>query len=161
MAIARGLCTVKQVEQNTCPDEPYGPSTTPPLATVEAWIDEDIDLLYPLLYAKGIITPVVNAEVVRVVAVIQAKRVAARIENFLHYTTGQVGSTYGSNLSGDAEKELNSLLNDMKLPADAVNNKRKAIPNNHLFSKFAEDLWDSSKEDTVKREPMFKIGKEF
>ncbi len=161
MAILRGLCTVAQVENNTHPENTYGTTTVPTKLVVEGWIDEDIDLLYPILRAGGIITPVVETEAVRIVAIIQAKRVAARIEDFLHYTTGQIGSSYADALRKEADNALNDLLTKSKLDSTATDGSRVVLPQQSIWSKMKEDIWDSGNEDIIKKEPMFTIDKEF
>jgi hypothetical protein len=161
MAILRGLCTVEQVANIVWPDVPWGADTIPTLKVVEAWIDEDIDMLYPIFRAHGIITPVVEPETKRLVAVLQAKRVAGRIENFQHFDHGQATSPYGDRTLEEARALLDLILTGMVLPASATNEKRLILPQMVMWSKMVADIWDSSKEDTIKKEPMFKSGKEF
>lgn len=161
MAILRGLCTVKQITDLVWPDEPYNADSVPTVGVIEAWVDEDIDLLYPVLRAAGIIVPVVNAEVKRIVAVIQSKRVAGRVENFQHFDHGQVTSPWGDRLLEDAQKDLDLLLTGMLLPYDATTTKRIVLPQQVLWSKVANETWDSSQEDKTPQAPMFKIKREF
>jgi hypothetical protein len=160
MAILRGHCTVKQIEDIVMPAEPFGPGTTPSKSTVERWIDEDIDLLTPQLRAAGIVVPVVDTETKNIVAIVQSKRVSARIVNLEHFDHGPLESPYAGKLNEEAGVLLNQLLNEMKLPYEAVTKDRKEIPQTGIFDTRAE-TWTISQEDSYPRDPIVRMTKEF
>jgi hypothetical protein len=160
MAILKGLCTVKQIENLTHPEIPYGPDTDPTLDTVEAWIDEDYVLLEPALVAAGIVVPVVDQSVKDQVGIVQSYRVAGKIEHYQHFTNGQVASPYAEWLMQEGVRLKTELATAVKLPAGSTDENRIVLPQQIIYSKNIE-LWDSSKEDTGTRMPMFTVRKKF
>jgi hypothetical protein len=161
MAVLRGLCTVEQIERISPPDEPYGAETTPSRDTVEAWIDEDMDLLIPVLRANGIVIPIINPETQRIISIVQSYRVAARIQEFEHFEHGQVESPYGAKLKEQADTILTEVYTKMLLPRDSTNGTRVAIPQMDVWTKEASEVWDKSQEDVLPKTALFLIDKEF
>lgn len=161
----RGMATVAQLEtllrpQGSAQDGKFSATSQPTIQQVCDEIDRTWDqIIYPGLVTWGIIVPVVEPTVARIVASLNATIAACWVDRERHGKTEFRETPLSQRLLTSFNEEWKTFLEDTELPASATNSSRPIIPKEKILFSNIADLYTPYDEN--EREAFFRMDKEY